>query len=376
MINLIIGKPGGGKSYEAVAFHILPNLEDGRKVITNLPLNLEHFHAVIPDSRRLLEVNHEPRHFNKAEHFNDPWRCPSTNRGPVYVLDECHELYPRLGCDSGVLEWFARHRHTGADFLLITQSYGKLHADLRDMVQVCYRVSKKVAFGRPDQYVRKVQDGIRGEVMSIQERDYESKYFPFYKSHTASNSAILEADAKDIKPAYLIWRRRAMFVLAFAALWLCFAIYQTWFKEKPAQPEAVAEGRAGGAPASGEVPDLTYVTPPATTPLPVPHKIESSPPNAHASAPVLAQKHPYEGLSVHIAGSVSKPGRMLYSFVLAQNGQAVSIQTSDDFKSSGYTVTAISECAARIEYPEADPFFVRCDVPKLGPELASTAGTG
>ncbi|EPW3551744.1 zonular occludens toxin domain-containing protein, partial [Pseudomonas aeruginosa] len=38
MINLILGQPGGGKSHEAVVYHVVPALNQGRKVITNLAL--------------------------------------------------------------------------------------------------------------------------------------------------------------------------------------------------------------------------------------------------------------------------------------------------------------------------------------------------
>ncbi|POB76042.1 zonular occludens toxin domain-containing protein, partial [Vibrio vulnificus] len=38
--------PGSGKSYESVVYHVIPALKDGRKVVTNLPLNLEHFKQV------------------------------------------------------------------------------------------------------------------------------------------------------------------------------------------------------------------------------------------------------------------------------------------------------------------------------------------
>jgi len=54
MINLLLGQPGGGKSYEAVAFHILPALAQGRKVITNMPLDLEHICSIDTSYRALI----------------------------------------------------------------------------------------------------------------------------------------------------------------------------------------------------------------------------------------------------------------------------------------------------------------------------------
>ncbi|WP_277869797.1 zonular occludens toxin domain-containing protein, partial [Vibrio sp. 10N.261.52.A1] len=40
MITLIYGRPGTGKTYEAVKYHILPNLKLGNKVFTNIPINV------------------------------------------------------------------------------------------------------------------------------------------------------------------------------------------------------------------------------------------------------------------------------------------------------------------------------------------------
>ncbi|MFN1568607.1 zonular occludens toxin domain-containing protein, partial [Vibrio harveyi] len=42
-ISLLKGKPRSGKSYEAVRYHILPAIQEGRKVVTNIPLNIDEF---------------------------------------------------------------------------------------------------------------------------------------------------------------------------------------------------------------------------------------------------------------------------------------------------------------------------------------------
>ncbi|MBX5670353.1 zonular occludens toxin domain-containing protein [Pseudomonas aeruginosa] len=47
MINLILGQPGGGKSHEAVVYHVVPALNQGRKVITNLALDMDKFKAFL-----------------------------------------------------------------------------------------------------------------------------------------------------------------------------------------------------------------------------------------------------------------------------------------------------------------------------------------
>lgn len=61
MINLLLGAPGGGKSYEAVAYHVLPAVQSGRKVITNLPLYVDVFEAIVPGCENLIEIRTETK---------------------------------------------------------------------------------------------------------------------------------------------------------------------------------------------------------------------------------------------------------------------------------------------------------------------------
>jgi len=63
MIILLEGVPGSGMSYEAVAYHVIPALKAGRKVVTNLPLNVEAIRAVNPDWAELLEIRRGPQPF-------------------------------------------------------------------------------------------------------------------------------------------------------------------------------------------------------------------------------------------------------------------------------------------------------------------------
>lgn len=213
MINLILGRPGGGKSYEAVAYHILPSLKDGRKVVTNLPLNVEHFVKVLGEPVRDLIVvidtklddfGNVNRPFSQAEHYQDEWRNDK-GQGVLVVVDEAHLVLPTGRADVKVLEFLSLHRHYGIDVLLITQSDRKLHKDVRDMVQLVYRCSKNTALGSDKTYTQKVIDGCRGELINTNQRKYKSAYFHFYQSHTASKSSVDEATASDVRPIWMHW---------------------------------------------------------------------------------------------------------------------------------------------------------------------------
>ena len=204
MINLLIGAPGGGKSYEACVYHILPALKRGRKVITNLPVNVEAFAALDPEYRDLLEVRRTPqpilgtwaagtdgpafrvegapkdqpvttRLFSTVWDYFTDWRHPS-GMGPLFVIDECQLSLPRGKVDPHVAEWYSLHRHYNVDVLLLTQAYGRIDKAIVDLVQLVYRVRKAVAFGFTSKYIRKVQDGVRGEVVQSSMRVYEKRY--------------------------------------------------------------------------------------------------------------------------------------------------------------------------------------------------------
>jgi len=146
MINLLLGRPGSGKSYEAVVFHILPALQEGRKVITNLPLNLEAIRRVCPNAEDLIEIKSDLRAFTILEDFAD--NCKNEQeQGPLYVIDECHKPFPKGKTPLFIEEWFAEHRHLGVDVLLITQSYRKVSRSICDMVQTVYRLSNNRSMG-------------------------------------------------------------------------------------------------------------------------------------------------------------------------------------------------------------------------------------
>lgn len=213
MINALTGRPGGGKSYEAVAYHILPALKDGRKVVTNVALNVEHFIKIfgLDVVSELLTVidgdldnfGSKERPFSRFEHYQDEWRNEK-GQAPLYVIDEAHMALGRNANDA-VLEWYSMHRHSGADILLMTQNLRKVHRDIKDMVEIHYYCVKNAAMGSNKTYTRKVKNGANGTVLNENVRKYESHYFPFYQSHTSSNKAVEEAVAKDVKPLWKHW---------------------------------------------------------------------------------------------------------------------------------------------------------------------------
>lgn len=379
MINLLIGPPGGGKSYEAVVYHILPALQRGRKIITNLPLDLERLALIDSAYIDLIEIRTKTkavrpevdwnkaqslyqkfgiaakpnffvdRPFAHADDYGDSWRHSEDGSGPLYVIDECHLALPAKTTKIEVEEWFSLHRHELADVLLITQSYGKVSRSIIDLVQVCYRVKKGTAFGTANNYIRKVQDGVRGEVVNTGIRKYEKRYFGLYKSHTKSGAGV-ELAADDIKPIWKHWT----FIGAASMFILAAIIFSAGGSPNILDPQLKA-------PNAPQHVSLTPVVQEVKKPVETPPAIKEPEP----------ETHPYSGRTLHIAGSIASKTNTVYHLVVAQNGQPVSQVDSTQLEALGYRFKAGSVCAAQVGYGKWTNWII-CDAPQVS--IASGQG--
>lgn len=381
MINFLSGGPGCGKSYEATVYHVLPAVQEGRKVVTNLALVVDEIAAIEPRARELIELrtrtladrdeydrkaerarvlrselppwNDAP--FSHVEDYRDPWR-DEKGRGPLYVIDEAHMSLPRADTPRAVLEWYAMHRHEGVDVLLLSQRHRKVATDVIDLVQCHYRVRKKTLWGQPDRYIRKVQDGIRGADMAETEREYQARYFKLYKSHTKSLVAVAEADAKDVTPSFKKWYRMAALLLVVAALGAVARLVVANGKEsaEPKKPQRVAKVSEGTR-ASGEDADTKR--------------------QARKSREEVS-RHPLDGMGIHVAGAIHGRKGYEYLFVVSQGGMAQFNQTKRELELAGYQVRWVNDCVAELRHEHAKPFFVRCDAPTQRIVAASSSSSG
>lgn len=385
MINILLGASGGGKSFEAVVYHIIPALHAGRKVITNMPLVIEEFARLNPAFPSLIDLRQQNvmrfrevkrwnfragrhdvetvevscRPFSDIGDYGDTWRHPVSGGGALYVIDECHKALPAKGTSVLVEEWFAEHRHELADVLLITQSAGKVSKAVMDNLQVVYRVRKATALGSEKSYIRKVQDGLRGDVVNETIRRYRPQFFKFYKSHTRSDGAGSELAAVDIIP---FWKR---WPVIGAGVCLVGVVYMLTFGHASLNPMKSAQASVQPLPA---VDNRKVLPPPPGVVVPLPVVVAASDVPAVktiAQAGKNVQSHPFEGLSIHIIGFVENSKMWRYSFSADQNGQPVFMMTQDHLEQSGYKVEKLSECSARIRYNEL-AFFATCDIRSVG----------
>lgn len=384
MIHGISGKPGGGKSYEAVVSHIIPIVtKDKRKVVTNLPLNVDRFCSVYGEyCRELIEVVDGQFHnyggerpFSKKDHYLQYENWVNEKGQKVYFfIDECHLAMPTGGTEKELCEFFSMHRHYGFDIMLITQNFRKVNRDIKDMVVNHYRAIKKSMMGQDNKYILKVHDGAtstNSSVVATHERVYEKKFFSFYQSHTKSESSVDEATSNDIEKWYKHWTIKAsigVFILAF------FVLSGQLSKDK--QPTSTD---------SEQVVDTAVNA--AASPL---GSQQQSRPQNHVPVPEVPKTlrdieyekmiarsksfHPFYKVNLSISGNAeyNDSGRRanIHYFSASQNGQHVFTLKTSDLMRAGYDVRVLTECAVRIRYYDYED-FITCDAPRQGVSIGN-----
>lgn len=399
MINLLLGASGSGKSYEAVAFHILTAVQRGRKVITNMPLNMEAWAKLDPGYPDLIELRKraqpvrgswEPtreqgafnvrpedewvhpdvvaRPFAGVWDYYTEWKHPETGQGPLFVVDEAQNCIPSKKTETAVEEWVALHRHWTVDVLYLTQSYGKLSQAIRENVQMVYRCRKKVAWGQPDKYIRKVQDGLRGEVMNEGERKYESKYFGLYKSHTQGGSGN-EASADDVRPWWKHW--------SFMGAAACLLFVVGMFAFGPAKVNPLSNGIKKDSKLEAGVKPVSVVETVEINGKIVKQVSKDTAQEEADKAQRQADEnsHPYAGRGIHVVGTwiIGKTKKAL--FAISQNGQRVSDTTSVDLELAGYKLDVTAPCVVKVTYGQWSKWAI-CDAPQIAVVPAGSPESG
>ncbi|EGC2195072.1 hypothetical protein H8900_001354 [Salmonella enterica] len=208
-----IGIPGSGKSYECVSSVLLPAVQAGRRVITNIigvvpdviydycvdKLNLDRASlgvVVVVDSNAMKKRDFFPYKDSNDTTVTDTFCKP----GDLIVADEVWRLWPK---DSDICtehrSFFAEHRHftdekTGAccDFVYMTQSLPTVARYIRDRQDKTFRMKKLTSLGLSTRYRVDVFEGAKitkSALLQSFQRGYKKEIFPLYKSYDGVNGA-------------------------------------------------------------------------------------------------------------------------------------------------------------------------------------------
>lgn len=389
MINGLEGIPGSGKSYEAVVYHVLTSLQKGRKVITNLPLDVKAFAALDPAFESLIELRllpavcagtwdaarvddkgngsafDVPANFVQVENrtsadngvfgsvwdFYSTWKHPVSGIGPLFVIDECHIAMPVTGTDPQVVEWFKLHRHFNCDVLLATQNFRDMNQPIARLIAMLIKVRSADILGIKGEYIRKVHAGYRGAVISTEQRKYKPEFFGLYKSHSQGNS-VAESLATDVTPLSVKFRK---FTRGFLGVTMVFCLWAAWsWYNKPVMKVSATDkpvaGLAGAPLGPASAPSASAETSPTgqtMVPLGDDEKLD-----------------PYASKSLHLTGLITLGKRTVYTFAVAQGSTRLGQITSDDLAKIGYRWQPLTDCAGTLRWAKTAK-SITCDAPAV-----------
>lgn len=199
--SLYIGPPGVGKTTALVRYVILPALERGQRVVTNVPLvqpALEAHLKVSLDGLIRLVTSEEiksPAFWFTAQGVGETITQP----GDVICVDECHEFYgadQKIKSDAEVFRAVRLQRkYTGGkdnfstSIVFATQLFGDMSRSLREVCDSMYYMQKLTVVGKPDSYRVDIfsdcrKSPTRATPVNSLFGTYDPAYFALYNSYS------------------------------------------------------------------------------------------------------------------------------------------------------------------------------------------------
>lgn len=247
-ISAYVGLPGAGKSYGVVANVILPALKQGRRVVTNIPLNRDAVRKIVKGGE-IVELDVEVV-------ATDPPKIDEyCTAGSVVVIDEVWRLWPAGVKSNQVPESFrsllAEHRHkvdsrgNAMNIVLVTQDLQQISAWARSLIETTFVHSQLGHVGANKKYRVASYRGPVGTMDAPDSRriremfgTYRKAVYDLYDSHTMREGSGSGANESAIDKRSNFWRRPIvwgglLFVVA-APAWAVSAIHGLFFAEDPA----------------------------------------------------------------------------------------------------------------------------------------------
>lgn len=268
---------GSGKSYEVVSSVILPAIQAGRRVVTNIdginPQAIEEYilarskltadqlgEIVMFTNDDIAAVNFFPSEEDPHSETNDT----ILKAGDLLAVDECWKFWSTDNKISDAhMTFFRMHRHythpvTGVacDVALMIQDLGTLHRKLRAVVEMSTRTVKLKTLGMDTKYRIELYEGnklTQKSHIDTFNKSYKAEIFPLYKSYSASEGIENAID----KRQNVLLNPRYWLIIAIVFAIGSWGIWYIWsfFKGKNTPPSSV------NSPASGLTPLPTSTKP-------------------------------------------------------------------------------------------------------------------
>jgi zona occludens toxin len=268
-ISAYCGRPGAGKSYGVVQNVVVPCLEQGRMIVTNLPLRMDLVYERFPDAEVILFDFQEVR----AGLLDLEQRADL--RGAVFIIDEAWKFWPNgqrvTDLPPHHRQFFAEHRHfVGAkglttEIVLVCQSLNQITSAVRELVDATYIASKLDKVGQAGRYRVDIYSGPQALTRPDQNQlvrrgfgRYEEATWSLYQSHTHNETDFAAGLEQPSDKRTSIWSSPYFrLVLPVAVVGGCFAVWgllsflnPSRYRADDQDPGVAAAGPAGPPPVS------------------------------------------------------------------------------------------------------------------------------
>lgn len=245
MIYLVEGATGGGKTYYTVENYVLTAIENKRKIITNLALNVDKICEKYDYPKELIELrlgtdenNQYATSFQNLEDFQDDWQNEDGEKA-LYIIDEAHHCLGKDRNDAElkkIAHFFSVSRHVGVDIVLITQGSQNIKKDLLVNITSYHHCRNNEAIGMSNSFTVTTSPfkNYRGQKI-VDQKFYKQEIFDLYKSFSLSKQEIKKKKVRKIsklKLAFMYWPLTAL-ALMFGYITLNFFIDMIFEDEEP-----------------------------------------------------------------------------------------------------------------------------------------------
>lgn len=243
MIYLFTGLPGAGKTLNALDFVI--NLQnEGEKKRKVYYANFQKFENgnAFDTSHPLFETVEDWQEVTKEDLTIDLpklYDCDHpVDHGSIVFIDEAQDYYPtrQKAAVPEHLKFFEKHRHTGVDFVIVTQKIRQIDIHLRSLVGE-HQDFKRI-MGRDAVRVKKLNRVMEGDDEKTAEiltstKKYPKKYFGIYRSTT------LDTHKKKLPKILLLFPVILLFIVGMV-FWLYSSLFSSHRSPPPAESQTLS----------------------------------------------------------------------------------------------------------------------------------------
>jgi len=212
-VELITGKIGDGKTYHTLKYRLIPALERGRHVFTNIDFGpdqvtkdgaiistgVDRFSSAVSlylnkDCRPLIHQFKDESEIKNLLRLKDlKGELLQLPRGSTVIVDEAQMIWPApvpghlVPIDPLFIKWVAYVRHFDQELILITQSPSLVHKSLLGLMNENVRIKNMVFLSSllAKQYRVTYHQSVWAEAHGGENHRFDPKIFALYQSAMA-----------------------------------------------------------------------------------------------------------------------------------------------------------------------------------------------